>query len=67
MKKYSSMVVIKNGGKENKLLRKLYENAIISQGKTANKEIKLSDIFDVEKIQYQEIDETNNRLVEAGL
>lgn len=65
MKKYSSMVVIKNGGKKNKLLRKLYENAIISQGKTANKEIKLSDIFDVEKIQYQEIDETNNRLVEA--
>ena len=65
MKNYLSAIVIKSGGKDEKLLRKLYESAIISQGKTANKELKLSDIFDAEKIQYKELDESDNRLVES--
>lgn len=65
MKNYSSKLVIKNGGKEEKVLRELYKNAIISEGKIAKEEFKLSDIFDVSKIGYIEIEEGNNKFVES--
>lgn len=65
MKNYSSKIVIKNGGKEEKALRELYKNAIISERKIAEEEFKLSDVFDVSKIGYIEIEEGNNKLVES--